>query len=75
MWLQLRCLFRAHLKLLLHRVEMDISLWASEGTRKGMPIDINVSLDPGFRRGEGGWEAGLGAFLVARGWGGTAPAS
>src|SRR6516164_2566649 len=31
-----------------------------------LSIGINLSLDPGFRRGEGGWGAGWGAFLVAR---------
>ncbi len=29
-------------------------------------MDINLSLNPGFRRGEGGWVDGLGAFMVAR---------
>ena len=41
----------------------------------GCPIDIILSLNPGFRRGEGGWVDGLGAFLVARGWGETAHAA
>jgi len=30
------------------------------------PIGINLSLNPGFRRGEGGWAGVLGAFMVAR---------
>ena len=33
-------------------------------------IGINLSLNPGFRRGEGGLVDGLGAFMVARVGGG-----
>ena len=40
-------------------------------TPGGNPIGINLSLSPGFRRGEGGLVDGLGAFKVARGWGET----
>jgi hypothetical protein len=31
-----------------------------------MAIHINLSLNPGFCRGEGGWVDRLGAFMVAR---------
>ena len=39
------------------------------GIRQGCPRGINLSLNRGFRRGEGGWVDGWWAFMVARGWG------
>jgi hypothetical protein len=51
LWLQLRYLFRVPLKLLLHRMDIvDISRWASEGTRKGMPLlYTNAPVQPSER--------------------------
>jgi len=38
-----------------------------EGGRKRHPIGINLSPNPGCRRGEGGWVDAGWAFMVARG--------
>src|SRR5437764_7960826 len=39
------------------------------GDHEGPPIRINLSPNPGFRRGEGGWVEVVWALMVARGWG------
>jgi hypothetical protein len=58
----------------IHR-EANVLRRLTTGDHTGPPIGINLSLDLGFRRGEGGWEAGWWACMVARGWGETAHAS
>jgi len=39
------------------------------GRNELRPIGINLSPNPGFRRGESGWVDGVWAFMVARGMG------